>query len=286
MGAFIRLWVSFNTWYNDQSNHRSEQRRVIEVGKLPDITDRYWLHINHLSDPAHNDNYKHIIDTVVDASTTEYKDSSGNPVKMKTDSTGFRYRLRCNRTNVHTEFLRECVSDPLLRDWSHGIVQFNTKSRQDELFRSVYVGYKDYMRLHLHLPYNVFDDIPNELSRMGIEQFGCTLFHKLGKSQNNNSTISSLQNILGPNFLSLQTKASKYRSQSAVRKAFPTIGNKGKLYRWHEASGLDILQRELLLLYKLRSSIIHGDRDHSPNEQRIARAAYNALDDLMVPIFQ
>jgi len=139
----------------------------------------------------------------------------------------------------------------------------------------------------MYLPYNAFDDIPNELSDMGIAQFGCTLFHRLEKSQSTGSNIASIKDILGSKFVALQNRASKYRSQTAVRKAFPKVGVKGKLYRWHETSSLNILERELLLLYKLRSSIIHGDRDpNSPNEQRIARNAYNALDDLMIPIFK
>lgn len=279
VGAFIRLWVSFNTWYNDQSTESSELRRVLHTRREKVIANRYWANMENLKNPAYNDNFEHIIDTVVGVSTTP----SGT-----VDSTGFRYRLICNRANIHTRFLALCISDPILKDWCHGITQFNTETRKDALFGQVYIPYKKYMFDHIYKRFDAVQDIPTELETMGIKQYGCTLYHKQKESSlhSDNCNLVSISDIYGSNFLSVRARASKYKSRTAVLKAYPSAGREGKLYRWHESSNLDIMQRELLLLYKLRCSIIHGDRDaKSADVQEIARHAYDALDDLMSPLF-
>ena len=286
VGAFIRLWVSFNTWYNDYSNARSELNRVLSSAKSSTISTRYWDELNNLNNAAHNDNYQHIIDTVVDASTVSYKDSNGNPAGWTNDSTGFVYRLRCNRTNAHTDFIRACIDDTDLVDWGHGLVQFNTETRADKLFKEVYFGYKQYMFNHMYLKFDAFNGIPDALSNMGIKQYGCTLIHQLDNKHAEKSEITSLKEIYGHKFIGLRNKALKFNSKNAVLKAYPKVGYKGKLYRWYECKGNDLLERELTLLYKLRSSIIHGDRDPSSKEaQKLAMYAYYALDDLMTDIF-
>ena len=81
-------------------------------------------------------------------------------------------------------------------------------------------------------------------------------------------------------------KANNYNSNTAVKRKYNKAGRRGKIYRWVEARDLEILQRELLLLYKFRSSIVHGERDPKATDvQRLAKAAYEALDHILSPLF-
>ncbi|MEM7653067.1 MAG: hypothetical protein AAF220_07805, partial [Pseudomonadota bacterium] len=122
---------------------------------------------------------------------------------------------------------------------------------------------------------------------MGVEQYGCTLFHTLDTPSQGVCDIATLADIFGKTFVPFMTRANKFESRSAVKRKYPGTGAAGKTYRWHEVKGLSLFERELLLLYKLRSSIVHGDRDpRSEFVQSLARSAYNALDDILSPVFK
>jgi hypothetical protein len=286
VGSFVRLWVSFNTWYNDHSSHRSEQQRVTSAGVAGKLSTPYWIDLRALNEPAYNDNFEHIVTQVENSSTHKYLDANGNEVRSYSDTTGFRYRLRCNRRNVHTDFLHHSTKDSILKGWCEGIAQFNIETRQDPLFKGVYLGYKRDRFNKMHLRFNALDHIPAELLKMGINQFGCTLFHQLSTPTHQKSDIAKLSDVYGRGFISKMTKANDLGSCSQARKKFPKAGRNGAYYKWLEARNLDLLQRELLLLYKFRSSIVHGDRDpKSETVQKLARAAYNALDAIMSPLF-
>jgi len=134
--------------------------------------------------------------------------------------------------------------------------------------------------------FDAFEDIPRLLDDIGIKQYGSLLFHDLKTPRTGTTRIARLSDIYGVPFVSMMSRANKLPSMSQARKKYPRAGREGLTYKWTQARGLDLLKRELLLLYKLRSSIIHGDRDpQSPLEQQLARTAYEALNLLMRPVY-
>lgn len=291
LGAFMRLWVSFNTWYNDKLMSRypdSEQQRVIGCGSISSLSAPYWVAMDGLNNPAPDDNSLHVVSTVEGLSTTEFTDVSGAKQSSKTDDTGFKYRLLCNRQNTHTRFTELCRLDAELQDWCSGLAMFNTKSRADQLFKAVYLGYKSHRASSagIVLDYDVVTHIPDYLVSMGVSQYGCLLIHKLQQDHADACDITDRKALFGPAFERKITLAARFTGKSGVKRRFNGLGSKGKTYRFVEARGLDLLERELLLLYKFRSSVIHGERDpKSDTVQKLAKAAYSALDELMVPIF-
>jgi len=100
VGAYIRLWVSFNTWYNDNSRDASEVARVLAAGNARKLRDSYESDVDQLNEPAHNDNYLHIIETVESHSVYTYTDSNGTLLRQertrRDSSTDFDAIVRTN----------------------------------------------------------------------------------------------------------------------------------------------------------------------------------------------
>ena len=287
IGAYTRLWISFNTWYSDRSSaSRSEWQRIRKSVRQSPMDREHSKALAALNDARETDNLEHIVQTVEDHSIARYLDSNGNPVVQRTDVSGFRYRLICNKQNPHTIFMKAASGDPALAGWSRGLVFFNTESRKDPLFGQLHQRYGTYLYDNMSKRAAEDIDVPAFLNNMGVQQYGNTLYHNLTLRNTISSPIGSLDDTYGTGFVRSLSRIASYRTVSQVGKAFPIVGRQGRTYRMVESKGLSILERELLLMYKFRSSIVHGDRDpYDPHNQDLARVAYAALDELIRPAF-
>ena len=232
VGAFIRLWVSYNTWYNDQFSRptkHTEIDRILKSARREKVHDSFWSSMNELNDPTHNDNALHILQTVENLSVFEYPDGQGNTNHHSSDITGFKYRLRCNRKNVHTDFLHMCCRDRNLRDWCHGILSFNTSSRNDDLFSVLYGSYHRDRHDNIHQQFDAIKHIPEALKNLGIDQYGCLLFHNLENSSPSSNSFIDIRDIFDSNFFRLKVTAKDFDSKTKVKKSTRELAQMGEI---------------------------------------------------------
>lgn len=238
-----------------------------------------------LNDERETDNLRHIVDELRQLSICECLDQYGNVQRASRDVTGVIYRLIANKSNTHTDFLRRASEHDLLKPYTRGLAFYNTESRVDPLMKTVHLGYQGYLYQNMWKTAAEHTDVPKALARMGISQYGCMLFHDLEQPQQTRSTVASLSDIYGPGFPGSLSRLSAFKDEYAVKKAFPAVGAQGVRVGMARTRGLGVLEREVRVMYAFRSAIIHGDvRPYVPENQEMARSAYNALDALLAPL--
>lgn len=272
LAHFGNAWIGFNEWYNQHAPNPDapEVVRIREsvAGQLEVIAAfaEQMASLNTISD--------HIDETLDQLSTITYSDNAGNPVTHGRDVTGAKLRLRCNNNNVVTQFLDLCRHNPNcpsnVSATCHGIRLFNHQSRQDELFKAVYVGYKqsryDNFNNARCFSFDALAHIPDNLEKLGVQAFGRLLYHDFSLREDS-TCIYSMDQVYDAGYeASLQALNQPNRDLTDEQKEVKYL------------IGKPLYQVVLTALYKVRCAYFHGEL--SPNEdinQELGEYAYKTL---------
>lgn len=258
--SFIVLWASFNGQYNQNSNKKHEIDRITDFVTVEGVFTKYLEGLIRIANPEDR-KIKYLLAEVEILSNREGIDSNGNKQLSHIDTTGTKYKIISDNSDVHTIFLKSAISVPPKWLSSQGelisgriSLFFDIKNNKSLFDRVYYDAYHPFAANYLPWQFDAVKHIPLILSRLEILQYGEILF--------SNTRI---------NFLTALSNIDTW-----------VLTNEDTYDEFQSKNAMELLKLELSLLYGFRCALAHGDIDfRNEKVNNFAKKAYEALDDII-----